>query len=216
VKRHLERLRGTFDRLPRRDRHLLALAVLALVAMFELLSVWPLRERRLAAESATGAEIEQLRQAEADRVADLQLSRETLHAELARIDAELQRLGAAHARGETLSALIARALAGHDLQLRSLRALPVEDLAIEADAPAPDAAAAPEAAAAAPAMLLYRHRVELKISGPALPLLQSIDKVARGLKPLRIERVAVTPAGGGAEATLTLATIGTEPAWIEL
>lgn len=203
-----------------RDRRLLVGLLLALIAAFELLMVWPARTKRLAVQAAVQADVQARQQAGSDRAQALASSKSVLTAELATIDSELRRIDARGTRREPLAALMQRAVGSHELSVRGLRALPVQEITLEAPAaegaaPAP-AAADPAASAAAPTTV-YRHRVELRLAGPALPLLRRLDSVLAQLAPLRVERVLLAAApDGSVEATVTMFTIAAERTWLEL
>jgi hypothetical protein len=199
-----------------RDRRLAGVLALALVLGLEALAVWPVRTKRLGVQAATTAEQQAVQDGESQRQSARAARLDALQQQLDVIDAELAQLGAVSGRPEPLSALVQRSVAAQGLALRGLRALPVESLHIEASA-ASTAASAPAATPAEAAAPLYRHRVELQISGPTLPLIRSLDRLAQEMLPLRVERVHLAGQGSGqVQATLTLATIGTERTWLEL
>lgn len=215
-------LRGRWQALPVRDRRALVLALIGAAIAAEALWVWPMRQRRLAVAAAAQAEHDGQLQARADRESQAQATRQALRAELARLDRELQRLGRDGGPREPLSSLMQRSASGHGLTLLSLRALPAEPVqaaavaASGAAASATDAAEAPADAASAPPPA-WRHRIELQVAGPALPLLQRLDALVQLMAPLRVERVRVAAGTAGeATATLTLFTIGPERTWLEL
>lgn len=206
------------DALPRRERLALLGAALALVGAVELLFVQPLRERREQIELAT---IEQV-QREADERAlveqarvDAQTQSET---QLQTIDRELASLGADGSSSQSLSFLLAKALARQDVRVVSLRELMVEDIQPEAvpDADAPAAPAAP-AESATPAVVLYRHRYEVTLGGAPETLIDALRALDQGARPLRIERVRLQRQEQGVvQLAVTLMVIGTERAWLAI
>lgn len=201
-----------------RDRRLVAALALAAIAAAELLIVWPQRTKRLAVQAAVEADEQSRSQAEADRAQALASNKSVLTGELSRVESELRKLDASGARREPLASLMQRAVASHELTLRALRALPVQEIALDAPA-APDAAAsAPEPGASAPApTTVFRHRVELRLAGGAQPLLRRLDSLLAQLAPLKLERVRLAAtADGEVEATLTMFTIAAERTWLEL
>lgn len=206
------------DALPQRERLALLGAALALVVAVELLFVQPLRERREQIELAT---VEQV-QREADERAlveqarvDAQTQSET---QLQTIDRELASLGADGSSSQSLSFLLAKALARQDVRVVSLRELMVEDIHPEVvpDADAP-AAPATSAESETPAVVLYRHRYEVTLGGAPETLIDALRALDQGARPLRIERVRLQRQEQGVvQLAVTLMVIGTERAWLAI
>ena len=232
IKKRLDPLLSRLGAMPERDRIALLAAGLALAGAAEWFMVWPMhRQRDLIVETARAQT-----QAALDAAKEAQHSREqqkTLLAERTRLlDADLARLGVAASSGQRLSVLLARTLLPQPVQVLALREVGVDEIDAPATQPGePGAAAAgtaPAAAAdagqspadgAAPAsaVRLYRHRFELRLSGPLPALLAALAAVERDVLPLRTERVRLAPGErGDVELTLGLWVVGTERVWLSL
>jgi len=213
---------GRIDALPERDRRVLLVGVLSLLLAAELLLVQPIGARRAAIVAAateqadeTLAERERTEQARAE-------ARNELDARAAKVERDLQRLGAEGPQGEPLALLLRRVLARHGVAVVALRDLDV----IEVAADQPDTRAATEApsdiaAAAAPGgeppRTLFRHRLELTLGGDAAALIQAVDALDRQARPLRIERVRLVAVHASAtQAVVTLTVLGTQRTWLAI
>lgn len=232
IKKRLDPLLSRLGAMPERDRIALLAAGLALAGAAEWFMVWPMhRQRDLIVETARAQT-----QAALDTATEAQQSREqqkTLLAERTRLlDADLARLGVAASSGQRLSVLLARTLLPQPVQVLALREVGVDEIDAPATQPGePGAAAAgtPQAAAAdagqspaagaapASAVRLYRHRFELRLSGPLPALLAALAAVEKDVRPLRTERVRLAPGErGDVELTLGLLVVGTERVWLSL
>lgn len=217
-----------------RDRLALSAAALALIVGMEFLVVLPMRDKRIAIESAQLASRHDQDSARTSREAEQQAHADALRSRQAQVTQALAGFGAAGKRDESLRFLLSRTLQGLPVNVLSLRALGVEEMEV-APAPAPAAtdanavatAAAPASAgaqadsaapdtAATPSML-YRHRYELRVGGGLPALLSALEALERNTRPLRIERVRLQADTHGAlEASVVLMTLGPERTWLSL
>ncbi len=227
-----ERLLARINALSKRDRLAMLAGGLALVGAVEFQVVLPLRGQRMAAEA-------QQQGPDALQVQAQQVAAEAAQAKLESLKqewAKRQQSPVHHARASAPQAMFAElrqnlALAG--VQIVSLHALadevpqstksdaaaPAEeaasDAAVPADAAASDAAAQP----AKPAPTIYRHRAELRVSGPLSSVMQVISRLEHEDQTMRLERVLVSAteqADGQVVATFTLVTISEEQSWLEM
>lgn len=235
IKKRLDPLLSRLGAMPERDRIALLAAGLALAGAAEWFMVWPIHSQRDRIVEAARAQ----NQTALDTAKEAQQSREqqkTLLAERTRLlDADLARLGVAASSGQRLSVLLARTLLPQPVQVLALREVGVDEIDAPATQPGePGAAAAgtaPVAAAAAAdagqspadgaapasAVRLYRHRFELRLSGPLPALLAALAAVEKDVLPLRTERVRLAPGErGDVELTLGLWVVGTERVWLSL
>lgn len=206
------------DRLPQRERWALLGAILALVVAVEFLFTQPLRDRRIQIELAA---IEQI-QREADERAMIEQARDDAKAQsesqLQTVDRELAQLGAQGSSTQSLSFLLAKALARQDVRVVSLRELMVEDIQPE-QVIDPNAPAAPAGAeeSASPTVTLYRHRYEVTLGGVPATLVDALRALDAGARPLRIERARMhRQDNGSVQLAVTLMVIGTERAWLAI
>jgi hypothetical protein len=217
------------DAMPQRERLALFCAVLALLCAAEALWVMPMRSQR----QNIGHAAAQQAQSEADAAAEAEQTRAQqqtdLEERLAKLDAELMRLGAGESAGKPLGFLLTQGLVRQGVQVVGLRELAVEDIDTLASAGAEAAAAAPAPAASdAAAPMLYRHRFELTLDGTPDALIAAVRNLDRDARPLRIERVRMAahtttrsaeqtadPAPG-VRATVTLAVISNERTWLSI
>lgn len=208
------------DALPRRERFTLLGGLLALAIGVQALWVAPARDKRLAiAQSSVEADLSRgdaLSSAAAQSSAAFQ-DLQRRHREL---EAKLAGVGLKATQREAVSGFVTRSLIGEGVRLAALTALPVEELIIAESAAAAGAAAesADPATPAATRPALFRHRAELRLEGPVKGVVQAIEQVERGLAPLRIERIRITPIGsaGAVQASLVLTTISEERTWLAL
>ncbi len=215
-----------------RDRLALSAAALALIVGMEFLVVLPMRDKRIAIESAQLASRHDQDSARTSREAEQQAHADALRSRQAQVTQALAGFGAAGKRDESLRFLLSRTLQGLPVSVLSLRALGVEEMEV---APAPAAtdanavatAAAPASAGAqadsaapdtaATPSVLYRHRYELRVGGGLPALLSALEALERNTRPLRIERVRLQADTHGAlEASVVLMTLGPERTWLSL
>lgn len=221
--RVLARPWAALEALRTRDRLCLGGAMLALAVGGELLIVMPLRDKREAIEVAVlgGATDKDL--ASALRQSQRQQRDDALQRRSDKVAGALAAAGASAAPRESLRFLLTRTLQGLPVQLLSLRAAAVEEIAVEPAAPADAVAvvgaagAADAASAAAAAPPMYRHRYELRVSGALPDLLSVVDALERQARPLRVERVLLrADAQGALEASITLVALGSDRTWLSL
>jgi hypothetical protein len=209
------------DALPDRERYVLLLGALAVLAAADVLIVQPLGTKRATVLAAVA---EQADSAAAERAQAEQAAaqaRSELDARAARLQRELQQLGAERESGEPLARLLRRVLARQGVDIVALRDLDVVEIdAAVAAASAPSAASAPDAAPAKPERtgVLFKHRLELTLAGDAQQLVAALAALDAGARPLRIERVRMLMREGASQphAVITLAVLGTERIWISI
>lgn len=224
----LNALVSSLNRMSRRDRMALLAGGAALLAGLEFQLVWPLHERA-AALSGQSQSTDPLQQQTAQTELDQK------RAELARLQPKAQAASAQTTVSPQVAfAALRQTLSLQHVEVVSLRALPEEE-PLEVAAPASqaspvaegDAVPAPaEAASAAvpeappaPAPALYRHRAELKLSGPLASVMAVLRDLERSGQPLSLERVrlaGVTRDPSAIEATVMLVTINGERTWLAL
>ena len=206
------------DALPVRDRHVALAGVLAVAVAADLFWVQPLSGKRSAVVTAIA---EQAQSAAAERAAAEQAlaqAKRELDERAKRLDSDLQRLGAERSSGEPLAHVLRRVLTNHGVRVVALRDLEV----IEVDATNPAAATTPAAPAVAAAnertRTLFKHRLELTVSGDARALLAAIAAIDRDARPLRIERVRLAAVESSVmpQASITLAVLGTQRNWLSI
>jgi hypothetical protein len=199
------------DALSDRDRHVLLLGALAVLVASELFWVQPMGTKRQAVMAAAGEQAASAATERARAEQALAKARSELDARAARLDNELQRLGAERATGEPLSQLLRRVLARHGVAIVALRSLEV----LEVDAGAGAAAPAP---ATERTRLLFKHRLELTLGADAAALVAAVGTLDRDARPLRIERVRLlaSESAGTPQAVITLAVLGTRRTWLSI
>ncbi len=219
------------EAMPQRDRVALLACGIAVVAGAEFMLLGPMAAKRALVAAAGDQEIQAAREAAAKTLADQQEQLLALQARAKALETELSDSGVTKAQGETVSALLGRALQSSAVKTVSLRSLPSEALKQDESAAAPAAAAAgtegaahgapaahggaPESATAA--RPLYRHRYELVLSGEPAALSASAALLETGLAPLRIERVRMAAdARAAAQLIVTFGLIGAERSWLNL
>jgi hypothetical protein len=203
---------GRLDEMPERERYVLLVGALALVAAAELLVVLPARATRLAMAAAGDEQARSEADAAATAAAARATQTSTLQALLAQLDHDLSLRGLGRSAGEPLAFLLGRALAQGDARVLGLRELAIEDVdaaALHAPQPAAEAASA--------SATLYRHRFELTLAGDVAALTEALRRLDQQARPLRIERVRLGSRDGHAvEAAITLSVIGTQRSWLSL
>ena len=208
------------DALPRRERLTLLGGLLALAIGAQVLWLAPVRDKRLAIAAATLQADRSRGDAVSSAAVQASAAREDLQRRQRELETKLAGVGLKATDREALSSFVNRSLTGEGVRLAALTALPVEELTI-AELPAAAGATPASADPATPAAarpLLFRHRAELRLEGPVQGVVQAIEQVERGLAPLRIERVRITPVGsaGAVQASLVLTTISPERTWLAL
>jgi hypothetical protein len=200
------------DALPDRERHVLLIGAIAVLVAADWLWVQPLGTKRHAVLAAV---TEQADSAAAERASAEQAAaqaRNELDAKAARLERELQQLGAERSGGEPLARLLRRVLARHGVDIVALRDLEV--VAIDASA----AAAASAPATTERTRVLFKHRLELTLAGDAHRLVAALAALDVDARPLRIEGVRLLVREGASvpQAVITLAVLGTERTWLSI
>jgi hypothetical protein len=226
----LQPLLAAVEALPERDRAVLLVAGLLLVAAAEWFLVWPMHQQRGSIVTAAVEESQAASDASAQLATERQQRDTELQGRARALEADLALLGMNRPSGQPLGELVAQALKPQAVRVAGLRELDVEEMQVEPAAGTghsgtettaePDAAAAapqPGSGAAAASLVLYRHRFELRLRGDVPALLAAATALEQQARPLRIERMRMASADGvGVELTLTLAVLGTERAWLAL
>ncbi len=230
---------AALEAMRQRDRLALTGALLSLIIGMDLLVVLPIRDKRIAIESAQLASVNDEEAARSNRQTEQSAHEADLLLRQAQVTKALAAFGASGKRDESLRFLLSRTLQGLPVAVLSLRALNVEEMeiapgsapatadtamAVAAVAAAPAAHADPAGAAATPdapappaQTLLYRHRYELRVGGGLPALLSALEALEHNTRPLRIERVHLqADATGAIEASVVLMTLGPERTWLSL
>jgi type II secretory pathway component PulM len=199
------------DALPDRERHALLLGAIAVLVAADWLFVQPLGTKRSVVLTAVTEQVDSAAAERANAEQAAAQARSELDAKATRLERELQQLGAERSGGELLARLLRRVLARHGVDIVALRDLEV----VEIDA---TAAAASAPAATDRARVLFKHRLELTLSGDAHRLVAALAALDGDARPLRIERVRMLVAEGAStpQAVITLAVLGTERTWMQI
>ena len=219
----LVRLHGQVAAMPERDRFALLGAGLALLAAAEWFVVWPLHQQHDTIVNAARVEAQAARDSDEQAQQAQQQVQTALQERTRLLDAELVQLGAARRTGQRLSTLLARTLQPLPVHVTLLREVGVEEI----ESPATAALAGSEGGTASgtsgasgtahSAVLLYRHRFELRLDGPLQALLDSLKALEADVRPLRIERVKLTAIERGeVQLSVVLVGVGTERTWLSL
>jgi hypothetical protein len=200
------------DALPDRERHALLLGAIAVLVAADWLFVQPLGTKRNVVLAAVTEQADSTASERANADQAAAQARSELDAKAARLERELQQLGAERAGGEPVARLLRRVLARHGVDIVALRDLEV----VEIDATAAAAASAP--AETERARVLFKHRLELTLSGDAQRLVAALAALDGDARPLRIERVRMLLPDGAStpQAVITLAVLGTERTWMQI
>lgn len=207
-----------------RDRLALSAAALVLIVGVDFGLVLPMRDKRVAIESAQLASSHDEEASRSSREAELHALKAALLTRQAQATKALAGFGAAGQRNESLRFLLSRTLQGLPVAVLSLRALGVEEMELAPAASEAGAATMPEAPASAAVQagtavpsLLYRHRYELRVGGELPALLVALEALEQNTRPLRIERVRLqADAHGMLQASVVLMTLGPERTWLSL
>src|SRR5574343_503973 len=217
--------------LSRRERALVALAlVLGPLLIANALMLEPLQKQIRAQENTLSSEttsllalqsevasLQKMQAADPDAGNKAEVSK--LQAEQLELDARLKQIGSGLVPPEQMNALLEGLLARQPgLQLVSLRTIPPQGALDVADEPAKTAAKpSEEGGVQAHHFNLYRHGVELRMSGSFSQLqayLAALEKLPQSLIWGRLDyRVLSYPT---AEMSLTLYTLSPDKAWLSL
>ena len=212
MKQRLLALFERIDQFSRRDRMALAGGALAALVGLEMMVVQPMRAKRLII--AQSVQAESTAQTEAEKAARAERSARlaAMQKQISALEAKLASLGLKEAHRDALSTFLNQTALRHGLVLAGARGLPVEEVTVTRENATPAEVAD---ASANPSPTLFRHRAELKLQGPVAGLTQAIGAMERDIAPLRIERIYLAPATGGAlQATVVVTTISQERAWL--
>ncbi len=225
------------EAIPSRDRAALLFCTVAVVCGTEFMVLTPMANKRTAVASAGDQEAKAAADA-ATQQAQAKLDElQALRAHAAQAERDNADQGVTHVQGESVAALLERALRNQGAKTVSLRSLGSQEITPESASAALDGAAANSAHGAAalgatahgaaaagasapgatPTRSLYRHRYELILSGDAPALSASAGALETGLAPLRIERARlVAGQAHGLNLVLTFGLIGSERSWLIL
>lgn len=239
MKQQWLKLAARMDALALRERLMVFLAAVALLAYASWLLLAPIaaRQERLRAELA--AQQAEMQAMEADLAAKLRAHQTdpnaaaltrlaTLRTDRDRLRSDLQSLRTGLVSSEEMVPTLQRLVAANrNLKLVSLRSLPVSGLseavrpapAVDPFAPgtAPGPSPAPARPAGAPREVLYRHGVELVLQGSYLHMIDYMDALHALPTQLlwgRVELAAL--AYPQAQLTLTLYTLSLDERWMTL
>lgn len=205
------KLTQRIDALPDRERHVLLLGAVAVLVAADWLWVQPMGAKRQAVAAAVVEQVDNAAAEQARAEQALAQARSELDSKAARLEGELERLGAERATGEPLARLLRRVLARPGVDIVALRDLEV----VEIDATASAAASAPLPERS---RVLFKHRLELTLGGDAHALIAAVGALDREARPLRIERVRLLAREGSTtpQAVITLAVLGTQRSWMSI
>ncbi|MES2091303.1 MAG: hypothetical protein V4532_15180 [Pseudomonadota bacterium] len=209
---------GLLDKLSERDRGAVLAALIAVIFGLDMVGAMPLRDQRTAVEKAILVTRDAAQQAQIDAATQQQTSAAGLQQRRVKVTKDLATFGLNNTLKDSLTFLLSRTLQGQDVTIQSLKALDVEQVALEIPA-APEASTPEQAVAANNALppTLYRHRYELELQAALKDLPSTLNALEHDSRPLRVERIQLRALPSGAMGlTVMLVTIGLDKTWLAL